>query len=61
MFASVKDLLLAEELVPVNYLPQYKRQLPMLKTKLSRLRTLPVADPLLSSTGDVISEDAISR
>ncbi|KAG7221311.1 hypothetical protein INR49_017378 [Caranx melampygus] len=56
-----KDLLLAEELMPVNYLPQFKRQLPTLKTKLSRLRTLPVADPLLSSTGDVISEDTISR
>ncbi|XP_075961127.1 protein shortage in chiasmata 1 ortholog [Anarhichas minor] len=56
-----KDLLLPEELMVVDYLPHFKRHLPSLKAKLSRLRTLPVADPLLSSTGDTISEDAIFR
>ncbi|XP_054467380.1 protein shortage in chiasmata 1 ortholog [Anoplopoma fimbria] len=55
-----KDLFLPEELI-VDYLPHFKRHLPTLKAKLSRLRTLPVADPLLSSTGDTISEDAIFR
>ncbi|XP_044051343.1 protein shortage in chiasmata 1 ortholog [Siniperca chuatsi] len=56
-----KDLLLQEELMVVDYLPQFKRHLPTLKAKLSRLRTLPVADPLLSSTGDTISEHTIFR
>ncbi|XP_037632604.1 protein shortage in chiasmata 1 ortholog isoform X2 [Sebastes umbrosus] len=56
-----KDLLLPEELMDVDYLPYFKRHLPTLRAKLSRLRTLPVADPLLSSTGVTISEDAIFR
>ncbi|XP_047197297.1 protein shortage in chiasmata 1 ortholog [Hippoglossus stenolepis] len=56
-----KDLLLPEELIVVDYLQQFKSELPTLKTKLSRLRTLPVADPLLSSAGDTISEDSIFR
>uniref|UniRef100_A0A8P4GRS3 Protein shortage in chiasmata 1 ortholog n=1 Tax=Dicentrarchus labrax TaxID=13489 RepID=A0A8P4GRS3_DICLA len=55
-----KDLLLPEELVVVDYLPQFKRHLPTLKAKLSRLKTLPVADPLLSSTGDT-AVDAMFR
>uniref|UniRef100_A0A4W6ECT2 Shortage in chiasmata 1 n=1 Tax=Lates calcarifer TaxID=8187 RepID=A0A4W6ECT2_LATCA len=54
-----KDLLLPEELMAVDYLPRLKRHLPTLKAKLSRLRTLPVSDPLLSSRGETISEDAI--
>ncbi|XP_042276572.1 protein shortage in chiasmata 1 ortholog isoform X1 [Thunnus maccoyii] len=54
-----KDLVLPEEMMVVDFLPQFKRHLPALKTKLSRLRTLPVADPLLSLTGDVISEETI--
>ncbi|KAG8011879.1 protein C9orf84 [Nibea albiflora] len=57
----VRDLLLPEELIVVDYLPQFRRHLPTLKVKLSRLRTLPVADPLLSSVGDTISEDTIFR
>ncbi|XP_053181467.1 protein shortage in chiasmata 1 ortholog [Scomber japonicus] len=56
-----KDLHLPEEMMVVNFLPQFKRHLPTLKTKLSRLRTLPVADPLLSSTGEAISEETIFR
>ncbi|XP_069379560.1 protein shortage in chiasmata 1 ortholog [Paralichthys olivaceus] len=56
-----KDLLLPEELMVIDYLPQFKSKLPTLETKLSRLRTLPVADPLLSSAGDTISEDTIFR
>ncbi|XP_068460526.1 protein shortage in chiasmata 1 ortholog isoform X2 [Clinocottus analis] len=56
-----RDLLLPEELMVADYLPHFKRHLPTMKAKLSRLRTLPVADPLLSSTGDAISEDAIFR
>ncbi|XP_026200054.1 protein shortage in chiasmata 1 ortholog isoform X3 [Anabas testudineus] len=56
-----KDLLLPEELTFVDYLPQFKRHLPKLTAKLSRLRTLPVADPLLSSTGGTLSEDTVFR
>nr|XP_046241409.1 protein shortage in chiasmata 1 ortholog isoform X3 [Scatophagus argus] len=56
-----KDLLLSEELMDVDYLPQFKRHLSTLKTKLSRLRILPVADPLLSSMRDTVSVDTIFR
>ncbi|KAK2901796.1 hypothetical protein Q8A73_011542 [Channa argus] len=56
-----KDLLLPEELVVVDYLLQFRRHLPTLRAKLSRLRTLPVADPLLMSTGDSISNDILFR
>uniref|UniRef100_A0AAQ5WVV6 Protein shortage in chiasmata 1 ortholog n=1 Tax=Amphiprion ocellaris TaxID=80972 RepID=A0AAQ5WVV6_AMPOC len=54
-----KDLRLPEELMAADHLLQFKRHLPTLKAKLSRLRMLPVADPLLSPTGDVISEDTV--
>lgn len=54
------ELLIPEELISLDYLPQFRR-LPSLKAKLSRLRTLPVADPLLSPAGLAISEDATSR
>uniref|UniRef100_UPI003AB0A4C6 protein shortage in chiasmata 1 ortholog n=1 Tax=Centroberyx gerrardi TaxID=166262 RepID=UPI003AB0A4C6 len=54
-------LRLPEEVMLVDHLPQFKRHLPTLKAKLSRLRNLPVADPLLSSTGDTLSEDSIFR
>ncbi|XP_068603645.1 protein shortage in chiasmata 1 ortholog, partial [Brachionichthys hirsutus] len=56
-----RDLLLPEELMVVHYLPQFKRHLPTVQAKLSRLRTLLVADPLLSSVGDTVSEDTIFR
>lgn len=56
-----KDCLLPEDLVAVDYPPQFKRHLPTLKGKLSRLKTLPVTDPLLSSTGATISEDSMFR
>ncbi|XP_062418176.1 protein shortage in chiasmata 1 ortholog [Pungitius pungitius] len=56
-----KELLLREELLVADNLPHFRRHLPTLKAKLSRLRTLPVADPLLSLTGDTIPEDAIFR
>ncbi|XP_070820016.1 protein shortage in chiasmata 1 ortholog [Chaetodon trifascialis] len=53
--------LLLEEVMGVDYLSKLKRHLPTLKAKLSRLKTLPVADPLLSSIGDTISVDTIFR
>ncbi|XP_029999100.1 protein shortage in chiasmata 1 ortholog [Sphaeramia orbicularis] len=56
-----KSLLFPEEYMDVDYVKQFKRHLPTLKSKLSRLRTLPVSDPLLSLTGDIISEDTILR
>ncbi|XP_006803946.2 protein shortage in chiasmata 1 ortholog [Neolamprologus brichardi] len=52
-----EDLFLPEELIPVDHLAEFKRHLPTLRVKLSRLRMLPVADPLLSSSGNPISED----
>ncbi|KAM6930973.1 LOW QUALITY PROTEIN: protein shortage in chiasmata 1 ortholog [Xenentodon cancila] len=52
-------LFLPVELIPTDHLSQMKRRLPSLKDKLSRLGILPVADPLLGSTGRVISEDAM--
>ncbi|XP_034081149.1 protein shortage in chiasmata 1 ortholog isoform X1 [Gymnodraco acuticeps] len=56
-----RDLLLPEELMVVDHLLHFKRHLPTLKAKMSRLRTLPVADPLLCSTGKKLSEDAVFR
>ncbi|KAI9513783.1 hypothetical protein NQZ68_039447 [Dissostichus eleginoides] len=57
----IRDLLLPEELMVVDHLLHFKRHLPTLKAKMSRLRTLPVADPLLCSTGKKLSEDAAFR
>uniref|UniRef100_A0A3Q2Q856 Shortage in chiasmata 1 n=1 Tax=Fundulus heteroclitus TaxID=8078 RepID=A0A3Q2Q856_FUNHE len=57
--SKTKDLFLPEELMTPDLLAQFKRHLPSLKAKLSRLKTLPVADPLLSSTGISISEDSM--
>ncbi|XP_051807077.1 protein shortage in chiasmata 1 ortholog [Acanthochromis polyacanthus] len=54
-----KDLRLPEELMAADHLGQFRRHLPALKAKLSRLRTLPVADPLLSPTGNIVSEDTV--
>ncbi|XP_040898476.1 protein shortage in chiasmata 1 ortholog [Toxotes jaculatrix] len=56
-----KDLLLPEELIVADYLLQFKSHIPTLKAKLSRLRTLRVADPLLTLTGNTISEDTVFR
>lgn len=46
----MQDSLLPEDIMIVDYLRQYKRHLPTLRAKLSRLQTLPVSDPLLMST-----------
>ncbi|KAK0143450.1 hypothetical protein N1851_018425 [Merluccius polli] len=53
---NTKDLLLEEVVDP---LPVLKRHLPTLKAKLSRLRSLPVADPLLNTNS--LSEELILR
>ncbi|XP_056889972.1 protein shortage in chiasmata 1 ortholog isoform X2 [Takifugu flavidus] len=45
-----EEFLLPKDLMIVDYLPQFKRHLPTLRLKLSRLQTLPVSDPLLRST-----------
>ncbi|KAM4577078.1 protein shortage in chiasmata 1 ortholog [Odontesthes bonariensis] len=50
---------LPDELIAAEHLPWLKKHLPTLKAKLSRLRMLPVADPLLSSAGITISDDAM--
>ncbi|XP_019907735.2 protein shortage in chiasmata 1 ortholog isoform X2 [Esox lucius] len=49
---------LKEDVLFVDHLPQFKKRLPSLKAKLSRLRTLPVSDPLLT-TGGALSEESI--
>ncbi|XP_054630327.1 protein shortage in chiasmata 1 ortholog isoform X2 [Dunckerocampus dactyliophorus] len=56
-----ESLLLPEEMMVVDFLPHFKQHLPTLKSKLSRLRTLKVADPLLSLTGNAITEETILR
>ncbi|XP_075324955.1 protein shortage in chiasmata 1 ortholog [Odontesthes bonariensis] len=56
-----KDFFLPDELIAAEHLPWLKKHLPTLKAKLSRLRMLPVADPLLSSAGITISDDAMFR
>ncbi|XP_024131425.1 protein shortage in chiasmata 1 ortholog [Oryzias melastigma] len=55
-----EDLFLAEDLI-VDHLPHFRRLLPSLTSNLSRLKTLPVADPLLTPGGLVISEDHVFR
>ncbi|KAK6306615.1 hypothetical protein J4Q44_G00235400 [Coregonus suidteri] len=55
------DLVMPEEVLFVDHLPQFRKHLPSLKAKLSRLRNLPVSDPLFSSTGGILSEEAIFR
>ncbi|XP_055017779.1 protein shortage in chiasmata 1 ortholog isoform X2 [Boleophthalmus pectinirostris] len=54
-----QDLYLPEEIMEMDHLKQFKRHLPSLKIKLSRLRILPVEDPLSSLIHDNISEDMI--
>ncbi|XP_014852459.1 PREDICTED: uncharacterized protein C9orf84-like isoform X1 [Poecilia mexicana] len=54
-----KDLFLSEDFIAPDLVAELKRHLPSLKAKLSRLKTLPVSDPLLNSTGISISEDAM--
>ncbi|MEQ2279209.1 hypothetical protein AMECASPLE_007105, partial [Ameca splendens] len=56
-----KDLFLSEEFITPDLLSHLKRHLPPLKAKLSRLKTLPVTDPLLNSTGIAISKDSMFR
>ena len=55
------DLLVPEEVLFVDCLPQFRKHLPTLRAKLARLRTLPVPDPLLSPTGGGLSEDTMLR
>ncbi|KAM9821973.1 protein shortage in chiasmata 1 ortholog isoform 2-T2 [Syngnathus typhle] len=54
------DLLLPEDMVAANFLPSLKL-LPTLKSKVSRLKTLLVADPLISMSGDSVIEETIFR
>ncbi|XP_043968411.1 protein shortage in chiasmata 1 ortholog [Gambusia affinis] len=54
-----KDLFLSEDFIAPDLVAELKRHLPSLKAKLSRLKTLPVSDPLLNSTGISISEDVM--
>uniref|UniRef100_A0A8C7SJ88 Protein shortage in chiasmata 1 ortholog n=2 Tax=Oncorhynchus mykiss TaxID=8022 RepID=A0A8C7SJ88_ONCMY len=56
-----RDLVMPEEVLFSDHLPQFRKHLPSMKAKLSRLRNLPVSDPLLSSTGGTLSEEAIFR
>ncbi|XP_077376901.1 protein shortage in chiasmata 1 ortholog isoform X2 [Festucalex cinctus] len=55
-----QDQLLPEDTVAANFLHRFKRHLPTLKSKLSWLKTLLVADPLVSLGGDSITEETIS-
>ncbi|XP_054895211.1 protein shortage in chiasmata 1 ortholog isoform X2 [Poeciliopsis prolifica] len=54
-----KDLLLSEDFIAPDLVAELKRHLPSLKAKVSRLKTLPVSDPLQNSMGISISEDAM--
>ncbi|XP_051922874.1 protein shortage in chiasmata 1 ortholog isoform X2 [Hippocampus zosterae] len=54
------DLLIPEDIMAANFLPCFKH-LPTLKRKVSRLKTLLVADPLICLSGDSVTEEAIFR
>ncbi|XP_077416325.1 protein shortage in chiasmata 1 ortholog [Vanacampus margaritifer] len=55
-----QDLLLPEDMVAANFFHRFKH-LPTLKSKVSRLKTLLVADPLISLSGNSVTEQTISR
>lgn len=61
ILTPVKDFLLPEDLMAVDHLRQFTRNMPTLKAKLSRLKTLPVADPIGSFTRESISEETMFR
>ncbi|XP_061673938.1 protein shortage in chiasmata 1 ortholog [Syngnathoides biaculeatus] len=54
-----KDLFLLEEIMAPDFLPQFRHHLPTLKSKVSRLKTLLVADPLINRSGDFVTEETI--
>nr|XP_033818553.1 protein shortage in chiasmata 1 ortholog [Geotrypetes seraphini] len=45
----------------IDYLGEYRKQLPSLPTLMSRLRMFPVTDPLLNSKGEIFTEEDIFR
>lgn len=61
LFTPMTDFLMPEDLITVDYLDQFTRNRPSLKAKLSRLKTLPVADPINSLPRDAISEETMFR
>ncbi|XP_053157014.1 protein shortage in chiasmata 1 ortholog isoform X2 [Hemicordylus capensis] len=56
-----EDLYIEDELVFTDHLTQYAKLLPNLRTLLSRLSIFRVQDPLLSSSGNSITEEDIFR
>ncbi|KAL0979638.1 hypothetical protein UPYG_G00187590 [Umbra pygmaea] len=55
----LEDFFMAEEVLFLDHLPQFKKRMPSLNAKFARLRNLPVSDPLLSSTRSTLLKEAI--
>ncbi|EMP30773.1 Putative protein C9orf84, partial [Chelonia mydas] len=56
-----QDLYIADELVFVDNLEEYRKQLPTLHTLLARLKNFLVKDPLLNSKGQILTEENLFR
>ncbi|CAM4680188.1 unnamed protein product [Lepidochelys kempii] len=59
--AQDQDLYIADELVFVDNLEEYRKQLPTLHTLLARLKNFLVKDPLLNSKGQILTEENLFR
>uniref|UniRef100_A0A8C3FRH0 Shortage in chiasmata 1 n=1 Tax=Chrysemys picta bellii TaxID=8478 RepID=A0A8C3FRH0_CHRPI len=57
----VQDLYIADELVFVDNLEEYRKRLPTLHTLLARLKIFLVKDPLLNSKGQILTEENLFR
>uniref|UniRef100_A0A8C4W9N7 Shortage in chiasmata 1 n=1 Tax=Gopherus evgoodei TaxID=1825980 RepID=A0A8C4W9N7_9SAUR len=56
-----QDLYIADDLVFVDNLEEYRKQLPTLHTLLARLKIFLVRDPLLNSKGQILTEENLFR
>uniref|UniRef100_A0A674JEX5 Shortage in chiasmata 1 n=1 Tax=Terrapene triunguis TaxID=2587831 RepID=A0A674JEX5_9SAUR len=57
----VQDLYIADELVFVDNLEEYRKRLPTLHTLLARLKIFLLKDPLLNSKGQILTEENLFR
>ncbi|KAH1169469.1 hypothetical protein KIL84_014059, partial [Mauremys mutica] len=57
LWLIVENLYIADDLVFVDNLKEYRKQLPTLRTLLARLKIFLVKDPLLNSKGQILTEE----
>ncbi|XP_030044730.1 protein shortage in chiasmata 1 ortholog-like, partial [Microcaecilia unicolor] len=57
--AKAYEFYILDDFIFVDYLVEYRKQLPSLSTLMSRLRMFAVTDPLLNSKGEIFTEEDI--